>query len=279
MAIGGLPKIGSQSGSTADLIVDILSEERSLSAKEIYNKIRKSQQISYQAVHKTLKELLSKKVIEKEGMVYWLSAEWIQTIKRTGEILEKKYLGKEDLSALKKNYFTTTFQTVYSYYEFVLEAFNTKYLRNGKIECYGLYDHPPWPYTAAPKEIANFSKLGKETSPFCMINHAYPIDKWVGEAFSKVGYQVVFGVPNMDGMHTYVFGDAVLQIYLAKDITKEIDKFYKLPMNKIQAKFSELINSIYYKKADVNLIMFRNAAVAENLRSNFRNYYPKNLER
>ena len=57
--------------SVKDCIISILSAEWPLSAKKIYNRIKSGgAEVSYQAVHKALKELSGKGILEKEDKGY-----------------------------------------------------------------------------------------------------------------------------------------------------------------------------------------------------------------
>ena len=60
-----LPNVGSQKGSTRDAIIAILSREWPLSAKELYNRVKRENTgsaVSYQAVHKMIKQLLGQQM-------------------------------------------------------------------------------------------------------------------------------------------------------------------------------------------------------------------------
>ncbi len=90
-----LIKLNPETHSTKQKIIDLLSNEWPLSAKQIHEKLQKlyALEISYQAVHKTLKEMEEEKTIEnKKG--YQLNIEWIQKTKKIFENTEKRYLEK-----------------------------------------------------------------------------------------------------------------------------------------------------------------------------------------
>lgn len=81
------------SSSSKDLVVQILSREWPLTAKQIYNKlVRESgKSVSYQAVHKIVLQLVSDGVLLKEGKGYCLSELWIKDLKKSASLLEEKY--------------------------------------------------------------------------------------------------------------------------------------------------------------------------------------------
>ena len=70
-----IPQLGK--GGVRDIILDILIEEPKLSIYELYERISKKTQVSYQAVHKSLKELTKRNVLERKDSFYKINNEWI----------------------------------------------------------------------------------------------------------------------------------------------------------------------------------------------------------
>lgn len=83
-----IPQLGK--GGVRDIILDILIQEPKLSIYELYERISKKTQVSYQAVHKSLKELTRKDVLEKKTEYYKINPEWITQLKSFIEQLENK---------------------------------------------------------------------------------------------------------------------------------------------------------------------------------------------
>ena len=63
-----LPEMNLTNKSVKDLIIIILTNRWPLTLKEIHNELKKnySTNVSYQAIHKTAKELRNKNIIEKK---------------------------------------------------------------------------------------------------------------------------------------------------------------------------------------------------------------------
>jgi len=80
-------------GKVKDAIVNVLASEWPLTLKEIYFAVVKqySLRVSYQAVHKALKQLVEFKVLVKQERRYRLNIEWIRNLKMLGASLEKEY--------------------------------------------------------------------------------------------------------------------------------------------------------------------------------------------
>lgn len=83
-----IPQFGK--GGVRDIILDILIEEPKLSIYELYERISKKTQVSYQAVHKSLKELTKRNVLEKKTECYKINPIWINKLKSFVQQLEDK---------------------------------------------------------------------------------------------------------------------------------------------------------------------------------------------
>src|SRR3989338_6138126 len=124
-----LPQFGSGARSTKDAIISILSEEWPLTAKQIYNKLRRQQAtgISYQAVHKTLAQILDSKILEKTGKEYALSKDWIKKVKYSANALDSHYsskLGFNDFKDLyKKDVVNLTFVGILDLARFLIGGY------------------------------------------------------------------------------------------------------------------------------------------------------------
>ena len=84
-------------------IIDTLSEIKLLNAKQIYSKVKINKDVSYQAVHKALVELEQIKVIQKDGKIYSINQEWVESlIKKLNKIKSNKKRNSEEININKK---------------------------------------------------------------------------------------------------------------------------------------------------------------------------------
>ena len=82
-----------------ELIVLILSEDWPLNLKKIHSNLKRSgKNISYQAVHKTVKCLLGAGILKKIGLEYRLSTAWLQKMELFCNDINNRYAAKEDYS-------------------------------------------------------------------------------------------------------------------------------------------------------------------------------------
>ncbi|MFH1895728.1 MAG: hypothetical protein ABIJ74_04115 [archaeon] len=76
-------------------IVEVLTDEWPLTAKQIYNRLQRSYgvSVSYQAVHKQLKLMLEEKMLLKNQANYSISEEWLQKIQKNIGLMAERIKG------------------------------------------------------------------------------------------------------------------------------------------------------------------------------------------
>ena len=85
----------------AEIILKQLSQEFPLKTKDIYKRISRETTVTYQGVHKALKQLSAEGKITKKGAEYKLSDSWISTQADFFEKTQKKYGGNDRPSMLE----------------------------------------------------------------------------------------------------------------------------------------------------------------------------------
>jgi len=82
--------------SSKEIIIQILSEEWPLSSKQIHSKIRRyGKSVSYQAVHKTLKELIKNNVLKRsDSKKYKINLTWVYRLENTCSNIAANYSSK-----------------------------------------------------------------------------------------------------------------------------------------------------------------------------------------
>jgi ribosome biogenesis protein Nip4 len=78
--------------SIRNKVIEVLSENWPLTAKQIYNKLQRSHgvSVSYQAVHKQLKLMLEQKMLVKKKTEYLINEEWIEKIQKNTEAMAQR---------------------------------------------------------------------------------------------------------------------------------------------------------------------------------------------
>jgi hypothetical protein len=84
--------------NTKENIINLLGTTWPLSLKEIFNHLKKynNSKVSYQGIHKQVKQLLDENTLEKNDLKYQLNINWIKKEKDYFKYLENNYSNKKD---------------------------------------------------------------------------------------------------------------------------------------------------------------------------------------
>lgn len=251
-----------------NIIIDILSEEWPLTAKKIYNRIKKDHRknISYQAVFKALGEMKEKGVVKKDEYFYSLDMAWINDAYNKFEDLKRAYEDKPKnilLSFIKEKTFTVEFNSYYKALSTFLQlmdriSFLVKGNKNGHyVESRHLY----WPFVGNEREQEKLKEIFGKTDSYVLCNSDTPIDKMIYRYYKKLNpnTEVVFGKSVVKEHETIITGDFIGQIYYPKDFVKALDKIYK--ENNID-KMGEMFELLFNKKAKIIAVISKNAEFA-----------------
>ncbi|MEK6970766.1 MAG: hypothetical protein AABW68_03675, partial [archaeon] len=234
-----IPFIGPR-GSVRDEILSILSEEFPLSTKEIFSRVKKGgKEVSYQAVHKTLVQLVSQKVVEKKDGQYRIQKEWITGIRDHLTILEHQYQEipsvRKVFEELKKGEVTVHFTSLTAMSIFTADLMIYTREHEGKpTPAYGLLRHAWWPLKFEPSHYIKFQRMDdRNPDNRVVIIQKDPFDKWIAKqymivnAFSQPERRLRF-IPEVEWTEDLIVkGNLVLQTQYSPDSIKKLDEIYK----------------------------------------------------
>jgi hypothetical protein len=258
MATSNPANIGSQKGSTKDTIIAILSREWPLSAKEIYMRLKRERTsaLTYQAAHKTIKQLLEQKVIEKEGKGYQLDKEWIKNLQDFGHSLHSAY--SQDRKYGKDFVATSLYEADMFILDFVVDNLPEK-----KTEMAWLWSHYWIPLFLSMKEYQKLSLAAEKMDVYSVVRGKTSIDKWCAQFWGKAGAHTTFGKDYGNWPDTVAFNGIVLQAYYPKDIMKELEKTFSKAKKFGDLDIKKLFDNLFLKKTRISIITTRNQELAE----------------
>ncbi len=267
-----------KSKTVKENIVHILSQQWPLTAKKLYNIIKKDRNISYQAVHKTLRELINENIIKEHNKQYQLSHEWIEAMyKKMGEIennynnhlpFVNNYVNVNVLDSINE---TMKFQTGIGRY------FHKLYGK-GVIFC-SHYFHSTWPI-AIPERLNALSMQKNTRKVFCLCSGNTELDKWCCEKEREFGYAVKSGTPCATTCDISTYGDFVVETYLPGSLKKKIDEFYNSVHDINELNISKFFSDICGIKTKILILVMKNNELASMINQHtlscFKNSRQKN---
>ncbi|MEW5896709.1 MAG: hypothetical protein AB1668_03395 [Nanoarchaeota archaeon] len=250
---------------TKDLIVTILSSQFPLSLNKIYHQIKKQgHSITYQAVHKSVQELLKDKIITKLNKEYALDEEYIKQIKDFSLRLEFAYKEKknqilEDLNSNKTVLLNFEKQIDMGRFLFGLlsESQNeTIYLVFSFIWC---------PLTFSKFEYELLKDICSKNNFYLFSNEDTELNRHFAKIWESYGAKVKLGVNSIALFDLILYKDMVIQVFIPdrKETMKRKDLFQKSVK---EIDFGIFYNYILEKKFDVPVLIIKNQDLADQLR-------------
>ncbi len=257
--------------NTKDLIIGALIEEWPLTAKQLFNRVSENLNngVTYLAVHKTIKQLFEADIIERDGVKYKLSKNWVDNVKKFGDALGTIYSthGKIPFNYSFEKPLFLTFTNFSDVGRFVIHEFHgsVSYPITKETLCFWTHH---WPVIGfSNKEYEFVSKLFASGKSYSATRGKTALDRLFDGIFSKLGKKTKIGVNFSAQQDTFVHDDLVLQVFFPSELIEELDKIYSsiktINIETLNNLFSELLS----KETKINIIIFKSPELADILRS------------
>ncbi len=281
------PLLSNEKMDAKSLIVEVLAKEFPLSAKQVYNNIRKqspSSSLTYQAVHKALKQLEAEKVVNCANSAYSLSEQWIKGIEGFSRGISSAYsVGLNvSLPEIEENRVLTlnfglNVPVVHAYYWML-----------GKLaEARPFFSDPPrpviastyaWPLTVlSEKEFEQFQTFYKNSRGYYVTYSDTSTDQALLKFWERFGFQVKSGVelpgpPNADYMVQWNY---VFHIKHTKRFLDKVETLYRRIEKEGLKDFSPTHDVAFGTGFPITVVITRDSVYAENIRSQVSRYFSK----
>ncbi len=260
--------------STKDQIVSILSQEFPLSAKQIFNYVSKnSGNVSYQAVHKALQELVSGCVVEKRGKEFLLSSRWIDYLNNYSNQLGYRY--NNNLSKTLDNH-NFVFKTVYDCDMFLIETFvkiAQSFPKNERPLIIMQCRHAWAPLFLSKLEYKKLVETLKRTKCYALIKGNSSIDKWCVDFWHKNEVSAKSNVDVASNSDFYVAGDYVISVFFPMGIRQKMDKAYSETESQAGLDVNHLFHSIFETETEIVVTINRNQQIADQVKEQTLSFF------
>lgn len=256
-------------GSAKKSIVLLLSGEWPLSAKEVHSRLeRQGVSVSYQAVHKSINELLSDGILEKRESDFELSKAWIQSNKSFFDGLNLRYSKAPSES-------TFVFNNLYEVDKFLVNF--TKNALAGKekpVVCL-FWTHAWIPLFLSKPEYYEMKLLAQAAEGYSVTSGNTPVDKWCQNFWKKNNLNFKLGIKDNSIADLVVFEDVVIQVFYPREIKKELDNYFAKTKNIKDLNPEELFEKIFEKPVKIPVTITVNKVLAEELKARIKGYFKK----
>ncbi|HLC79363.1 MAG TPA: hypothetical protein VJG83_02940 [archaeon] len=229
-----LLKLNPENGSTKNKIISILSSKWPLTAKQIYSELVKeySGAISYQGVHKIIKDLLGEGVIERKENTYLLNVEWIQKSKRVLENVEKRYLenGKIKIPGDFHNAIQLEFNSVTELSISTAELLLSRQLtrNNNRPDFICTLEYGWWPFKFRFEDFLLLQRmLVQNPKSKNIIRTKTSFGKWIREQYNRIAaVSAPIGSKIDIDEELFVQGDCIIEVRFDEESKKMIEFYY-----------------------------------------------------
>ncbi|GEM_PF-1382407 len=268
-------------GSTKALIISILSEEHPLSAKQLFERVKKEtdSQITYQAVHKTLAAMAKESILTKSRTGFEIDEKWINNIKRFGESISQT-CGKGKTVEQPERPEVATFDSFLELARFILNEFFIEYPNPEKKAhiCYCYHNYGP--FGLSEKENENYRKIVSGATFHLGITKGNTyFDHWVAKYLTGLGKKCVTGVDFAINEETYINGDYVCQVFLPLEFKQGIDALYNQITSIENIDMQKMFSELLAKKVNIIAVITKNKILADRLRADGIAIYEKNKKK
>jgi len=260
-----MPELNST--STKDKVISILSRTWPLTTKEIYNALQREYgcEISYQAVHKLISQLQTDGVMVKNGKGLAISKDWISKVKNFGNVLDSKYSNGEIDYENFNGSIHLTLNNFVDLGRFLINDFFIKFPNEKNKDCVCFWKHH-YPATGVSDvEHENMKKIFSTHVHYGLSKCDTFLDKYFGNYLTGLGKKNMCGVDFTTTIDTFIMGDFICHVYFEPSFYKEVEAIYDSAKSQDDVDFAKIFE-IVSKKTEINVLITRNASLADKLR-------------
>lgn len=274
------PQLSAGKASTREQIILLLSQEWPLSVKSICNKVGKDSGISYQAVHKIIKQLEQAGTIVQTGRDYKLSNGWISGLRKFSESVGERYSKTQGKYEIKPGFEGKVSMHFDDYSNFIVIMADILERRilvgKGPNIGTGIFRHVMWPLRFSFSDFELFRKMTKSIpETFLLVKHDTPLDKWIKKEWIKGGYgPIMLGVA-FEGIDDdfIIHGDSVVQVKYSEDTKKAIDAVYKRCANLTDIFKEYFTGTLSKRKSNIDVTITKNPELAAVMRNQILSHF------
>ncbi len=260
--------------NTSEQIIEILSNEWPLTTKQIHHRLKRSYgiNISYQAVHKHIKEMIKEKILSKNGAELSIAYSWIKNLSNYAKKLE---LSLEKTNS-KDGSTMIVFDSLVDCGKFLINEFmgneSGKYGNPKKKDCVCVWNHA-WPIIgASQEEHKKMKKMFSGTVHWNICAHNTFLDKVTSKYVAKLGKKVALNKKFSMNTDTFVEGDYILQAHFPKELKQDMKKLYTKVKNEKDFDMQKMFE-FGSKKYGIKIAVFKNKELADSLREEAKKIY------
>ena len=249
---------------TKENIIELLSREWPLTAKKIYRRVVKNYKtsITYQGVHKALRELIGNNILQKSKSGYFINKEWVAKMGEFSHALKDK-LEHKGYNSESRTFRKITFNSHREFIKFHIDFIEDLIRKDGKLKMLFYYRHIPYPHVLSNEEIKRMKNLMPKMKWTIISKSTTPMDKWNAKQWKKMGVKIKLGL-EIPADRLMILNDYILNIYVPEESIFAWDKSYSVKnIGDFNVDFTN--EAILDQKLKTTAIIFKDREIARLL--------------
>jgi len=264
-----IPELENKPKNTKDTIISLLTNEWPLTLRGIYFKIKKkySYKGSYQAVYKSVKELVQKKILIQTNKEYEINIPWIKNLQSFTDIVETNYYTKQRLNTIKglknsksgQDIIILDFETIFDAEKYLYYFIKNELFKSKNLNLCFQTNHLWKPIFYLRAEYNFYKRLHqKGHKSFYLISGNTPIDKNNKEFYKSLNVNIKTTKQNHFN-EIIVFKDFFIELFIPENIKTKLTKYVK------ENNALKLLTKVLSKKSSIKLIINKDKELANEI--------------
>jgi hypothetical protein len=264
-------------GSVKNNVVQLLAEESPLSAKQLHARLarRFGINVSYQAVHKTLTQMVNEEVLSKSGGKYFVNGEWVKTLKTNVEGLSLRFMDNEKekkIDSLNENESVSySFNGLVDAGWFLIDKVMNA--PNEKKMSLALWRFSYSIMGLEQKHIARIKEALAKSNWSIVVEGENELDKMFGKIFESYGAKVFYGVKCASMLSDkFIVGDYVSEVTYPSKLRNAWANWFKSSKKVTELAIETHIAAMHDPNQKITVQVTKNTLLAEEYRKEYENY-------
>jgi len=271
-----IPQLDKNS-NTKDYVISVLSYDWPLTIKKLYNSLKKKYgyTATYQAVYKTVHDLVKENVLSKTSEGYQLNLYWLKQIHDFTEITQSNYYTKSRVnviegvkdSTVEGNFQVSTFESWFDVEKYLYYLQKNYIMNSDKKTTIVVHHNHEWRPLFYMRAEYNWIKKMIESGNkvFFLCSNSTATDNWSMGFYKKMGVKAKTGVKCAETCELVVFGDMVIQIFIPPELSAKLHSAFEKSKTVSEIDIPWLIGNVFEKKIDIKIVVNKDKSLAEQI--------------
>lgn len=262
--------------SVKDKIILALGSSWPLNAKELLAHIKNNfdVNVTYQAVYKSINELLEEGVIVKIDKGFELNRSWVSSLKEYMTSVDQSYrtnTPKKDVADSEQ----IIVDSIYDFYLFILKMME-KYANDSHVTQNPVVFRAIHGWNAlvvGKEELIRVAKVVPNYKLYVVVSSDSPLDHALAKYWRELGVHFKTNVPLTITNDVVVVGDYVVQIIYPNELINALNIFFEETKSLEEMDIIKSQRDIFYKKMHIPVITVKNKMLADDLKKETLGYF------